>query len=287
MSRLVCIGLGYTARALADRMRADGWHVAGTARAAEGARRIAASCDAPIVFDGARPSPALEAAIATATHVLASAPPGEGGDPILAQHGAALRSSPSLAWAGYLSTVGVYGDHQGAWVDETTTPHPLSERGRRRLAAEQAWLALGAASGKRVQVFRLPGIYGPGRSAIDSLRDGSARRLVKPGQVFNRVHVADIATALVAAMRGRGRQAVYNVCDDEPAPPQDVIAYAAGLVGVVPPPEQPFDGAALSPMAASFYAENKRVGNALMKADLGVTLRYPTYREGLASIAAG
>ena len=251
------------------------------------AARVAPACDATIVFDGEWPSLALDRAIATATHVLASAPPAESGDPIITQHGRALAASPSLAWIGYLSTVGVYGDHQGGWVDETTPVKPLAERGRRRVDAERVWLGLAAQTGKRVQVFRLPGIYGPGRSAFDGLRDGSARRIVKPGQVFNRVHVADIAQVLAIAMQGGGGEAIYNVCDDEPAPPADVIAFAARLIGVAPPVEETFDAAKLSPMAASFYAESKRVRNALIKADFGVRLLYPSYREGLAAIAAG
>ena len=178
-------------------------------------------------------------ALATATHVLISVPPGSTGDRVLGCHRADLAAAPRLAWIGYLSTVGVYGDHGGAWVDETTPATPGTERSRRRLAAEQGWLALGRESGRQVQVFRLAGIYGPGRSAIDSIRDGTARRIVKPGQVFNRIHADDIASALEAAMTGRGRHAIYNVADDEPAPPQDVIAYAAALLAVAPPPASP------------------------------------------------
>lgn len=181
--------------------------------------------------------------------------------------------------------MGVYGDRQGAWVDETSEPQPSSERGRRRLAAEDAWRAFGARSGKHVQVFRLAGIYGPGRSAIDNLRAGTAKRIVKPGQVFNRIHVEDIAAVLEAATERNEGHAIYNVADDEPAPPQDVVAYAAQLLGATPPPEIPFRDAGLSAMARSFYAENKRVSNERMKAGLGITLRYPTYREGLEAIA--
>lgn len=287
MTHLLCVGMGYSASALAALLRPRGWSISASSTTAAGAAAHYTSADAAAVFDGASPSAGLGDLIARATHLLVSAPPGAAGDPLLLHHHADLAASRSLCWIGYLSTVGVYGDHGGAWIDETTPASPRSDRGRRRLDAEQAWQVLGARSGKQVQVFRLPGIYGPGRSAIDNLRAGTARRLVKPGQVFNRIHVADIAGTLAAAMEGRGQHAIYNVCDDEPAPPQDVITYAAQLIGVTSPPEMPFDATMLSPMAASFYAENKRVGNARLKTDLGVTLRYPTYREGLAAIAAG
>jgi nucleoside-diphosphate-sugar epimerase len=180
----------------------------------------------------------------------------------------------------------VYGDHGGAWIDETAPPNPTSARSRRRLAAEEAWLALGRRTGKPVQVFRLAGIYGPRRNPLAQLAAGTATRIVKPGQIFNRIHVDDIAAALAASLDRPRAGAVYNVADDEPAPPQDVVAYAASLAGVVPPAEIPFDEASLSPMARSFYAETKRVSNRLLKQELGLTLRYPTYREGLAALRA-
>jgi nucleoside-diphosphate-sugar epimerase len=229
----------------------------------------------------------LSAALREATHVLISAPPGEVGDPVLNQHSADLAQAPSLRWIGYLSTVGVYGDHQGDWVDETTPPNPVSQRGRRRVGAEEAWLALGADAGARVLIFRLAGIYGPGRSAIDRLRAGTAQRIVKPGQVFNRIHVEDIAEIVHASLSGGGTHAVYNVADDEPAPPQDVIAYAAELLQMPPPPAIAIEDARLSVMAKSFYVENKRISNARAHRDLGIDLKYPNYRLGLQAILRG
>jgi nucleoside-diphosphate-sugar epimerase len=191
-----------------------------------------------------------------------------------------------LRWIGYLSTIGVYGDTGGQWVDEQTLPHPGSERARRRLVAESDWAAFARAHAKPVQIFRLGGIYGPGRSAVDDLRDGTARRIVKPGQVFNRIHVEDIALVLAAAAAGRGSHTLYNVVDDEPAPPQDVVACAARLMGIAPPPEIAFDDAPLTPMGRSFYMANRRIRNRRLHDDLGVTLTFPSYREGLAGILA-
>ena len=198
-----------------------------------------------------------------------------------------LAALPDLAWVGYLSTVGVYGDWQGQWVDETSPTRPTSERSLRRVLAEKAWLGFGSETGRRVEIFRLSGIYGPGRSVIDNLRAGTARRIVKPGQVFNRIHVDDIAQVLAAAIDTPAGHTIYNVSDDEPAPPQDVVAYAAELLGLPIPPDIPFERAGLTGMAASFWAESKRVSNARMKTALGVTLAYPTYREGLRAIMSG
>jgi nucleoside-diphosphate-sugar epimerase len=282
--RLLCVGLGYTAAALAARLGPKGYAVAGTSRSAAGAGRIRALGYEGIVFDGEARSASLAAAIDAATHLLVSTPPGADGDPLLRWHAEDIARAERLAWIGYLSTIGVYGDRAGAWVDETTAPAPASDRSRRRLAAEEAWLALGRAHRRRAEVFRLPGIYGPGRSAIDTLRAGTARRIVKPGQVFNRMHVDDIAAALDAAQARPHEHALYNLTDDEPAAPDEVIAFAAGLIGVPPPPVEAFETARLSPMAASFYAETKRVSNARMKTALGVELAYPTYREGLHAI---
>jgi nucleoside-diphosphate-sugar epimerase len=203
---------------------------------------------------------------------------------VLAPHAGDLERAASIVWIGYLSTVGVYGDHKGAWVDETTPPNPVSERSRQRLSAEDAWRAFGARSHKRVQIFRLAGIYGPQRSAIDRLQAGTAQRIVKPGQVFNRIHVDDIAAALEAAIGGRGTRQIYNVADDEPAPPQDVILFAAELLHMAPPPEIAFKDARLSLMAKSFYVENKRVSNRRLIEDLGISLKFPSYREGLLAI---
>jgi nucleoside-diphosphate-sugar epimerase len=286
MNRLFCFGLGYTAEALARRVRPRGWHVEGTARTPEGVDRIAALGLDAILFDGTAPAPEATGAIASATHLLISAGPDDDGDPTLRHHGRDIAAAPRLKWIGYLSTIGVYGDSGGAWIDETAMPKPGSERTRRRLAAEDDWLAFGRTCGKTVQVFRLGGIYGPGRSAVDDLRAGTARRIVKPGQVFNRIHVEDIASVLLAAAEGRGSHAVYNVTDGTPSPPQDVVAHAAALMGISAPPEIPFERAPLSPMGKSFYAENRRVSNRRLAEDLGVTLAYPSYREGLTAILA-
>jgi nucleoside-diphosphate-sugar epimerase len=287
MPHLLCFGYGFTAAALTDLLDRDAWTVTGTATTREGAARIDAKGVKGLVFDGEHASAEVAAAILRATHVLLSIPPGAAGDPAFIHHSEDIARSTSVMWIGYLSTIGVYGDHDGMWIDETSQVAPVSERGHRRLAAETAWQDLGARAGKRVQVFRLPGIYGPGRSAIDSVRAGSAKRIVKRGQVFNRIHVDDIAGALALALAGRGGQDVYNIVDDEPAPPQDVVAHAARLLAMEPPPEIAFEDARLSPMAASFYGENKRVSNARAKADLGWSPRHPTYREGLAAILAG
>jgi nucleoside-diphosphate-sugar epimerase len=216
---------------------------------------------------------------------LVSAQPGEDGDPALACLSGQLAAAPDLRWIGYLSTIGVYGNHDGAWIDETAECRPTNARSTLRLTTDKAWLAFGEKTGKPVQIFRLAGIYGPGRNGIVNLRAGTARRLVKPGQVFNRIHAQDIAGVLLASLEKPRNGAVYNVTDDEPAPPQDVVSFAAGLIGLEPPPEIPFDPARLTPMAASFYGENKRVSNALMKRELGYTLRYPTYREALRALA--
>lgn len=286
MNHLLCFGMGYCARALVQKLRPQGWRVTGTATSEAGATRIRAGGDTGIVFDGTARSAAVDAAIAIATHVIVSVPPGDAGDPVLLHNATVIEHEHNLRWIGYLSTVGVYGDHKGAWVDETTPTAPGSDRSRRRLEAENGWLSLAARASKHVQVFRLSGIYGPGRSAIDNLRDGVARRIVKRDQVFNRIHVDDVATVLAAAMTGRGIHQVYNVTDDEPAPPQDVIAFAAQLLKMEVPSEIPFDQAVLTPMGQSFYAENKRVRNERIKTDLGVSLSYPNFRKGLSAIAS-
>jgi nucleoside-diphosphate-sugar epimerase len=236
------------------------------------------------VFDGTAAPPEITAALMDANAVLVSVPPREA-DPVLAQFANAIAGAPYLQSIVYLSTVGVYGDHAGAWVDEATPPNPISERGRERLEAEQAWTALGAHAGKAVAIFRLSGIYGPGQNALVQIARGTARRIDKPGQVFNRIHVADIAQAIDAAFV-RQASGVFNVTDDEPTPPGAPIVFAAELLGVPPPPQIPFDEAAksMSPMALSFYGESKRVRNDKMKRELAVRLRYPTYRDGLRAL---
>ena len=204
---------------------------------------------------------------------------------MLRHYRAEIARLSTLDWVGYLSTVGVYGNSAGAVVDESAQPHPNNERTRARVVAESAWLALGEEMGRPAQVFRLAGIYGPGRSALDKLRAGTARRIVKPGQVFNRIHVEDIASVLEASIARPRAGAIYNVADDEPAPPEDVVTYAAELLGIEPPPEVPFEEADLTPMARSFYGDSRRISNALIKSELGVRLAYPNYREGLKALA--
>lgn len=287
MKHLFCFGLGYSAAALARRLTTEGWTVSGTSSTPAGVAALERDGFSAHLFDGSQPSFAVRSELARASHVLVSVPPHAAGDPVLRHHARDIGESKSIEWIGYLSTIGVYGDHRGAWVDESTPPHPKSERSRFRVAAENDWLELARCSGKRTQIFRLAGIYGPGRSPIDNVREGTARRIVKPGQVFNRIHVEDIAAILSAAMAGRGTETIYNVTDDEPAAPQDVVAFAAALLGVAPPPEMSFAEAGLSPMAASFYAENKRVRNERVKRDLGIALIYPTFREGLRALSAG
>lgn len=282
---LFCFGVGFCARHLIARLDRAHWRIGGTVRDLQSAERwCAAGIDAH-PFDGSASMTGVAEALASATHVLVSAPPGGDGDPVLAHYRNVLAATPGIRWIGYLSTVGVYGEHHGEWVDETTPASPVSARSRHRRVAEEAWEAFAVETGKRLVIFRLAGIYGPGRSAIDNVRDGRARRIIKPGQRFNRVHVTDIANAVQASMQGKGNAAILNVTDDLPAPPQDVIAYAAELLGLPVPPDVPFDDAQLSPMARSFYGESKQVRNDLLKRDLGIALIYPTYREGLAAIA--
>lgn len=284
--RLFCFGLGYSARALAARLPAQGWRIAGTARSAEKVAALAADGIEAFVFDRGRPLSDPAAALAGATHILSSIPPDDDGDPAIDQHGADIAACGGLAWAGYLSTTGVYGDRDGGWVDEDSALRPTGARGRRRVAAEAAWLALHRAHGLPVHVFRLAGIYGPGRNAIVTVRQGRAQRIDKPGQVFSRIHVDDIATVLAASIARPHPGRAYNVCDDDPAPPAQVIGHACDLLGVAPPPLVPFDRAELSAMARSFYRDNKRVCNRRIKEELGVALAYPDYRSGLAALLA-
>jgi nucleoside-diphosphate-sugar epimerase len=285
MNRLFCFGFGATAAALTLRLKTQGWRIAGTTRTREKMKGLTAQGIEAYQFDA--PMPHAATALAGTTHVLVSAPPTVGGDPALTHHVHDLSAlSPRPRWVGYLSTTGVYGDHQGEWVDETTPTAPSSERARRRIAAEHAWAAWGAAVGVPVQIFRLAGIYGPGQNQLVSLREGKARRIVKPGQIFSRIHVEDIATVLEASIAKPNPGAIYNVCDDEPAPPHEVLEYAAKLLGLDPPPAESFEEAArsLSDMALSFYTDSKRVKNDRIKCELGATLRYPTYREGLKAL---
>lgn len=277
---ILFMGYGYVAKALARRLRAAGWRARATWRREEQAAELEADGVAGVRWrEGAVNLSAFDAVDA----VLISTPPGERGCPALAAAREAL-AGRSPTWVGYLSTNGVYGDHGGAIVDEFSLLLATSARGRARIDAENTWRNYASEHGHQFVVFRLPGIYGPGRSAFDQIREGRAQRIYKPGQVFSRMHVDDIASALVASLRRPNAGALFNLADDEPAPPQDVIEYACRLMDVEPPPLVPFAEAKLSEMARSFYADNKRVSNSLMKSVLGVRLLYPTYREGLTAI---
>jgi len=273
---LFIFGLGFSARVIARAALDRGWRVSGTTRSGQSDGLDGITVHA---FDRDHPLPVQ--ALDAVTHVLSSVPPDHDGDPVLDMAGAAL-CQLAPAWVGYLSTTGVYGDCQGDWVDEDAPLRPDLDRSRRRVLAEQAWQG----SGLPVQVFRLAGIYGPGRSAIDTVRQGRARRIIKPDQVFSRIHVDDIAQVVLASIERPHPGRVYNLCDDDCAPPQDVITHACALLGVEPPPEVEWEQAqaTLSPMALSFYADNKRVRNDRIKQELGVRLRYPSYRQGLAAI---
>jgi nucleoside-diphosphate-sugar epimerase len=278
MTVLLSIGHGYSARALARRLRPRGWRIIGTTRSAERSEALRDEGIEPLVWPGADLLPA----IAEATHILSSVAPDEAGDPVLRAWGNHIAKAPAV-WVGYLSTTGVYGHHGGDWVDETAPLNPTTERGVRRVKAEAEWQALGVP----LHIFRLAGIYGPGRGPFEKVRDGTARRIVKPGQIFSRIHVEDIALTLEASIDQPNPGAIYNVCDDEPAPPEDVLSYAALLLGLPPPPEVPYDEAEMTPMARSFYAESKRVSNRRIRGELGVELLYPDYRAGLAADLSG
>ncbi|MCH6591122.1 MAG: SDR family oxidoreductase [Proteobacteria bacterium] len=286
--RLFCFGLGYAARVLAAALMGEGWTVAGTCRDEATRADLAADGIDAFLFDRDRPLDDAGTALGGATHLLSSVPPDAEGDPVLARHAGAIAAMEGLAWAGYLSSTGVYGDTGGAPVDETAAVNPTSERGRRRAEAEDGWLDLRRAAGVPVHVFRLSGIYGPGRSALDAVRAGQARRIDKPGHLFARIHVDDIAAVLRASMARPGPGAVYNVCDDEPAPAADVVAFACELLGVDAPPLVPFHQAAgeMSPMALSFWRDNRRVDNSRIKGELGVRLKFPDYRAGLRAVLA-
>ncbi len=287
MATLFCFGLGYSAEHYVAEFGGRFARIAGTVRTREKAAAIAASrfgnhAVEAFVFDESEA--AMDAALIDADAVLVSVPPGDA-DPVLARFSDMIAGAPNLQSIVYLSTIGVYGDHGGAWVDERTLPKPVSERSRERLNAEQRWAALGARFGKAVAILRLAGIYGPGQNALVQLRRGTARRIDKPGQIFNRIHVADIAQAIDTAVARRA-SGTYNVTDDAPTPQGNPIAFAAELLGIAPPPEIPFAEAAktMSPMGLSFYGESKRVRNEKLKSELGVRLRYPSYREGLGTL---
>jgi nucleoside-diphosphate-sugar epimerase len=280
---LLSFGHGFSARALSRLLIPQGWRVIGTTRSPEKVEALGREGVEPVIWPGTDMAPHLEAA----THVLLSAAPDDEGDPVLA----ALRdeiaaNAGHLDWVGYLSTTGVYGDHQGGWVDESTPLTPSTRRGHQRVKAEAQWQALADEAGLPLHIFRLAGIYGPGRGPFAKVRRGTARQIIKKDQVFSRIHVDDIARVLAASIAKPDPGAVFNVCDNEAAPPQDVLAHAARLIGVDLPPPEDYATAEMTPMARSFYAESKRVRNDRIRDDLGVTLVYPTYREGLAALLA-
>ncbi len=277
MNTLLSLGHGYSAAALARVLIPQGWRIIGTTRSPGNLNALQATGVEPLLWPAD-----LGPALAEATHILASAAPDANGDPFL-QAASQVIAKARPAWVGYLSTTGVYGDHQGAWVDEDTPLTPSSTRGEHRVLAEGQWLA----TGLPVHIFRLAGIYGPGRGPFEKVRDGTARRLIKPGQVFSRIHVDDIAATLAASIARPAPGTAYNVCDDDPAPPEDVLTHAAYLLGLPPPPTMDFATADLPPMVRSFYSETKRVSNRRIRQDLGVQLRYPDYRTGLAALLAG
>ena len=277
---LLSFGHGYSARALAPLLLAEGWRVIGTTRSPDKRPQLEAESIEPGLFPGDDLRPALEAA----DHLLISAGPDAAGDPVLAALGQEIAArAGQFAWVGYLSTTGVYGDHGGGWVDEDTPLAPSTRRGVWRQQAEAAWQAI---PGLPLHIFRLAGIYGPGRGPFAKVRQGSARRIIKPGQVFSRIHVEDIAQALELSLAKPQPGAIYNLCDDDPAPPQDVIGHAAALLGLPLPPAVNFDEAEMTPMARSFYAESKKVRNDRIKQALGWAPQFPTYRAGLAALLA-
>ncbi len=276
-------GLGYCARRLIER---EAWiEASGTARSVESVAALRREGIEAYGFDGREAEPGLEHALEKAEAIIVSIPPREGAGAALERFGGTIAAARALRRIVYYSTIGVYGDHGGAWVDETSATQTRTARGLARLEDETRWTTVAQARGAEADILRLAGIYGPGRNALANLRRGEARRIVKQGQVFNRAHVDDIAEISSLVLTRGLRSQIWNVADDEPAPPQDVIAYAAVLLGLDPPPEEPFDGARLSPMAQEFYADNKRVSIAKAKAELGFAPAYPTYREGLRALA--
>jgi dTDP-4-dehydrorhamnose reductase len=282
--KLFAFGLGYCARFFIARSPNLFDAIAGTVRAAAKAGETANGNIETFVFGGGTEDSGLGERVAASDVILVSVPPGSSADPVLAKFGHRLATAPRPQTIIYLSSVGVYGDRRGEWVDETMTPMPASERSLVRLQAERSWAAIGKETDKKVYILRLAGIYGPGRNALCSLKEGTARRVVKRGHVSNRIHVEDISRAIEAAIAHKGQGGIFNVSDDAPAPPQDIIVYAAMLMGIDPPPEQDLVAADLTPLARSFYAENKRVSNRKLKDEFGIRLAYPTYRVGLEAL---
>lgn len=277
---VMIFGAGYSGKAIANALKPEAASLSGTTRSKDKFASLAAAGMTPFLFDGVHLNDELIAAMGNVTHLVQSVAPGRDGDPLLALLGGDLKKFlPNLTWVAYLSTVGVYGDHHGAWVDETTPCRPVSARSVERVAAEAAWTEAAQKANVPLSVLRLSGIYGPGRNAFMNFEKGTARRLVKKDQVFNRIRVEDIGAALAFLAR-KNERGIFNVTDDEPCPPQDVVSFAATLMGVEPPPEQAFETADLTPMARSFYGENKRVSNARIR-DLGFDFRFPEYRLSL------
>lgn len=285
---LFCFGLGYSGLTLARNLLAEGWQVSGTCRTSEKAEKLAAEGINTYTFGGERAIRNISSVLKGVTHILNSTPPDAALDPVLKHHRADLEAiSNNLHWAGYLSTIGVYGDCGGDWIDETRPASPISAGSQQRLDAEIQWLDFGQRSSVATHIFRLPGIYGPdGRSQIDALKAGRAHRVIKEGQVFNRIHVEDLVQTLMASIQKPNNGRIYNVSDDEPSPAHDVVTFAASLLAMDPPPKISFSDANLSPFATHFYTECKQVKNTRIKNELGVILKYPTYREGLSAIAA-
>jgi nucleoside-diphosphate-sugar epimerase len=286
---LFCFGLGYTAGVLARRLLAAGWTVTGTARSEAGKQELEKAGIEAHIFTREQPLENAGERLAGVTHILSSISSDLEGDPVIDLHGSDLTAASNLEWAGYLSSTGVYGDRGGDWVDESSERTPTTLTGRRRVAAEDCWLALGQEPGGRqsalpVHLFRLAGIYGPGRNAVEAVREGRARRIHKAGQVFSRIHVDDIATVLIASMERPNPGAVYNLCDDRVAPQEEVVAFAARLLGQTPPPLVDYEEANLPELARAFYSECKRVSNRRIKTELGVVLRYPDYEAGLRAL---
>ena len=282
--KLFCFGLGFSGLALARALKAEAWDVAGTVRTGDKQAALKAEGICAHIFDGTGPMAEAGDALDGATHLLDSIPPLDDlPAPPLAWHASDIARLERLDWAGYLSTTGVYGDHGGGWIDEETAPTPNLERSRQRLEAEHMWLVMAERYALPAHIFRLAGIYGPGRGVLQQVRQGRAKRVVKPGQVFSRIHVADIVQVLRASMAAPYAGRIYNLCDDDPEAPDKVVAHACELLGVPAPPEVRFEDAEMSEMARSFYADNKRVRNDRIKDELGVRLTYPSYRDGMAA----
>lgn len=278
-NHLFCFGLGYSALTIADQLLNEGWRVSGTSRKTDNFAHLKSMGITPYLFDSDLPLDNIWD-MDSVTHILVSIPPEKDGDIVLNHHLDDLKNISGLQWVGYLSTTGVYGDASGGWVDEESPLNPPNDRSIFRMEAENSWLQ----TGLPVNIFRLSGIYGKGRSAFDALKNGTARRINKPGQVFSRIHVEDIAQIVIASINSPSVGQIYNCADDMPAPQEEVVAYAAELVGIIPPPLVDFDKAELSPMAKSFYGSNRRVSNKKIKEQLGITLKYPDYKAGLNSI---